>query len=104
MSEQFDSYRIYYYSAPQYNWKVTLDLYNGNGFVGRVLFMKSGLPIPANVVMQNGKPLLHHSIDDFHNILLVLALEKPLYINLVAANGIGTISTSSESVGDLDKP
>ena len=99
---EFDSYRIYYHSAPQYNWQVMLDLYKGSSVVGRALFMKSGQPISANV-MQNGKPVVHYSINDFHNILLILAMDKPLYISLVAANGIRAISTSNEPIGDFDK-
>jgi len=99
---EFDSYRIYYHTAPQYNWQVMLDLYKGTGFVGRALFMKRGQPLPANV-MQGGKPLLHYSVDDFHNVLLILALDKPLYISLVPSNGIGAISTSGESIGELDR-
>lgn len=51
---EFDSYRIYYHSAPLYNWKVTLDLYRGTVFAGRALFMKPGQPLPANV-MQGGQ-------------------------------------------------
>ena len=99
---EFDTYRIYYHTAPQYSWQVMLDLYKGASFVGRALFMKRGQPLPANV-MQGGRPLLHYSIDDFHNILLVLALDKPLHVSLVASNGIGTISTSGEPIGDLDR-
>lgn len=99
---EFDSYRIYYHSAPQYDWQVMLDLYKGPTFVGRALFIKTGRPIPANV-MRNGKPLLHYAVGDFHNVLLILALDKPLYVSLVPANGIGAISTSGESIGDLDR-
>lgn len=102
MVHEFDSYRIYYHSAPQYNWQVMLDLYQGNSAVGRALFIKNGIPLPANV-LRDGKPLLHLPINDFHNILLILALDKPLYISLVPGNGIGTISTSTEAIGDLDK-
>ena len=100
---QFDSYRIYYHSAPQYDWQVMLDLYMGNAPVGRALFMKTGRPIPANFMMAGEMPCLHYSISDFHNIMLILVMDKPLYISLVPANGIGTVSTSGESIGDLDR-
>jgi hypothetical protein len=102
MDSAFDSYRITYYTAPLSKYQVMLDLYFGSYFVGRVLFMKKSQPIPANVI-QNEKPLLHYSIDDFNNILLILALDKPLYVSLNTSNGIGAISTSNEAIGDLDK-
>jgi len=98
----FDSYRIYYHSAPAYKWQVMVDLYNGPEFVGRAMFMKRDQPIPANF-LQNGKPRIHYSIDDFSNILHLLAIDKPLYISLVEANGTGLISTGPEWVGDLDR-
>lgn len=99
---EFDSYRIYYHSAPQYKWQVMLDLYKENDFIGRALFMKSGVPLPVNFV-QNGNPRIHYSISDFPHIMLIMAMDKPLYLSLVAENGIGMISTGSEKVGDLDK-
>lgn len=100
--KEFDSYRIYYHSAPQYKWQVMLDFYKGPDFVGRALFMKSGEPLPANF-MQNGHPRIHYSIADFQSILQILAMDKPLYISLVEVNGIGMISTGSEWAGDLDR-
>ena len=54
--------------------------------------------------MQGGKPLLDYSVDDLHNVLLILALDKLLYISLVPSNGIGAISTSGESIGELERP
>ena len=42
MAQQFNSYRLYYYTAPQYNWDVLVDLYNDSTWVGRLLFMKEG--------------------------------------------------------------
>lgn len=96
---QFTSYTIYYYTAPQYSWDVTVDLRNGNTWVGRILFIKAGQAIPANR-MEGSAPILHYAITHFDNLMSILRHEKPLFINLNAANGIGTISTSAEPVGE----
>lgn len=101
MSE-FDSYSIHYHTAPQYNWQVVVHLHKGGVSQGWVLFMKRGQPLPANV-MKGGKIVLHYSIDDFPNILLILAMDKPLYVSLNTSSGIGMISTSEEAIGDLDR-
>ena len=101
MAHQFDSYRLYYYTAPQYKWDVLVDLYNNGTWVGRLLFMKSGQSIPANR-MQGNATVLYYSISHFENIMAILRYEKPLYINLNTANGIGTILTSSEPVGEKE--
>jgi len=42
---EFNLYRVYYYSAPQYNWDVRIDLYMSGAAVGTLLFMKTGQPI-----------------------------------------------------------
>jgi hypothetical protein len=71
---QFNLYRVYYYSAPQYSWDVRVDLYMDGTPAGTLLFMKAGQTIPAK--------------------------EKPLYVSLNTANGIGAVSTTSEPVGE----
>jgi len=45
---EFNLYRVYYYSAPQYNWDVRIDLYMSAAAVGTLFFMKAGQPTPAN--------------------------------------------------------
>ncbi len=97
----FDSYSIYYHSAPQYKWQVMVDLYMSNEFSGRVFFMKTGQPLPANR-LRNGKPIIHYPVSEFSNILMIMAMDKPLYISVVESNGIGFISTGNELAGDLD--
>lgn len=99
MAQQFVSYRLYYYSAPQYSWDVLVDLYNEGTWVGRIKFMKEGQAIPANR-MRGSATVLYYPISHFDNIMTMLRYEKPLYVNLNVANGIGTILTSSEPVGE----
>lgn len=96
---QFNLYRVYYYSAPQYSWDVRVDLYKDGTPVGTLLFMKAGQPLPAN--SSSGSIVrLHYSISHFPSIMTMLREEKPLYVSLNAANGIGAVSTSSEPVGE----
>ena len=99
MTSEFDSYRLYYHSAPQYNWQSRLYLYNNGAYVGSIYFMKDDVSIPANDVVGD-HPRLYFPAGKFEEIMNVLRHEKPLYISLVPSNGIGTISTSSEPIGE----
>jgi hypothetical protein len=98
---EFNLYRVYYYSAPQYNWDVRIDLYMSAAAVGTLFFMKAGQPIPANTI-SGGIPRLYYSTRDFPAMMSMLREEKPLFVNLNEANGIGTISTSNEPVGEQE--
>ena len=96
---QFNFYRVYYYSAPQYNWDARIDLYVDATPVGKLLFMKAGQTIPANS-SPGGILQLCYSIAHFPAIMSILREEKPLYVSLNTANGIGMVSTNSEPVGE----
>jgi hypothetical protein len=98
---EFNIYRVYYYSAPQYDWAVRIDLYMSAAYVGMLLFMKEGQSIPTNTIA-NGVPRLHYSIRDFPAMIQMIREEKPLFVNLNEANGIGSISTSDEPVGEQE--
>jgi hypothetical protein len=99
MTNEFDSYRLYYQSAPQYSWQSRLYLYKNGAYVGSIFFMKEGVSIPANIEVA-GHPRLHFPTGKFEEIMNVLRHDKPLYIGLVPSNGIGTISTSNEPIGE----
>ena len=98
---EFNLYRVYYYSAPQYSWDVRIDLYMSGAAVGTLLFMKTGQPIPANTI-SGGIPRLHYSIGHFPAMMSMLREEKPLFVNLNENNGIGTVSTTDEPVGEQE--
>ena len=100
--KQFDSYRVYYQSAPQYYWQSRIYLYLGNANAGAMFFIKEGKPIPANSADGNGNPVINLPASSFHEIMALLWHEKPLFISLNTANGIGTVSTSNEPIGDED--
>lgn len=99
MTNEFNSYRLYYHSAPQYSWQSRLYLYNEGAYVGSVFFMKDGESIPGNIEIA-GNPRLYFPTGKFEEIMNVLRHEAPLYITLVPSNGIGTISTSNEPIGE----
>jgi hypothetical protein len=98
---EFNIYRVYYYSAPQYDWAVRIDLYMSAANVGTLLFMKEGESIPANTIA-HGVPQLHYSMRDFPAMIQMIREEKPLFVNLNEANGIGSVSTSDEPVGEQE--
>ena len=99
MTNQYDTYRIYYQSTPRYYWQSRVYLYNTSGYAGRIMFIKEGNPIPENK-LAGGQPELNFPTSCYEEIIAILRYEKPLYISLNEANGIGTISTSSEPVGE----
>lgn len=57
MTNEFDAYRLYYHSAPQYSWQSRMYLYNNGSYVGSMFFMKDGVDIPENVEI-SGHPRL----------------------------------------------
>jgi hypothetical protein len=61
--------------------------------------MKDGVDIPENIEV-SGHPRLYFPSDKFEEIVNVLRHEEPLFISLVPSNGIGTISTSNEPIGE----
>ena len=99
MTNQFDTYRIYYQSTPRYYWQSRVYLYKGSEYVGRIMFIKEERPIPENKLV-GGKSVLNFPTSRFEEIMGILRYEKPLYITLNESNGIGTISTSDEPVGE----
>ncbi len=96
-----DSYQIYYHSAPSYKWQAMVDFYFKNEFAGRAFFMKTGESLPANRI-RNGKPVIHFPVSELGNLLLVMTMDKPVYLSVNESNGIGYITTSNVSEGDLD--
>ncbi|MBZ5723297.1 MAG: hypothetical protein LAO03_23420 [Acidobacteriia bacterium] len=101
MSSNFDTYRLYYYTAPQYYWGALVDLMNKGTWAGRLMFIREGFPIPANAPL-GGVPVLNYPMNRFEDIMSILRYEKPLYVILNEANGIGHIATSDEPVGELE--
>jgi len=98
--KQFDSYKIWYYSARQYSWRVNMQLYKGGGVVGRLMFMKKGQPLPDNHTDGN-LVYLYYPIRRFEEIMGILRYEKPLYVALVPSNKIGYVGTADlEPVGE----
>jgi hypothetical protein len=96
---EFKTYRLYYQPAPQYWWTSRIYLYNNGQIVGSLFFVKDGVSIPANSDPY-GYPRLHFKEDKFEEIINILRHEEPLYITLNTSNGIGTISTSMEPIGE----
>lgn len=102
MTKGFNSYRLYYHSTPRYSWQSRLYLYKDGVYVGSMFFMKEGENIPDNIEI-GGHPRLHFPSAKFGEIMNVLRHEDPLYLTLVTTNGIGTISTSNEPIGEEEK-
>lgn len=102
ISKTFDSYQVWYYSAPQYKYRVMIQLYYNRNFIGRILFMKEGEVLPTNYQINN-RPYLHYDMADYAPMMDMLRNEKPLYIQFVPENGIGFIGTRElEPVGEFE--
>ena len=109
INNEFTKYRIYYQSAPQYNWQARVTLYNDNETpVGELHFKKEGVPIPANSFhfyprSDISSPTLYFPASKFEELMNILRYEKPLFITLAPSNGIGTISTYDEPIGEEEQ-
>ena len=65
----------------------------------RWLVIYEGYNIPGNLEV-GGRPKLHFPTSKFVEIMDILRHEEPLFITVVPSNGIGTISTSNEPIGE----
>lgn len=99
MTKEFNTYRLYYHSTPRYSWQSRIYFYFGSSYVGSLFFMKEGVTMPDNVEI-GGNARIHLPASKFEEIMNILRHEKPLYLTLNTANGIGTISTSAEPIGE----
>ncbi len=96
--KDFDSYKVWYYSGHPY--EALVYCYQGNTYVGRVVFFKDDSAIPANANYASG-PSIHYPLSRFNDIILILRYEKPLYLFLNLANLIGIVATEErEPVGE----
>jgi hypothetical protein len=102
MIKEFTTYRIYYQSHPQRSEQSRLTLLNGGAYVGHIVFLKDGVNLPANYETY-GNPVLHFPASKFDEIMNVLRHEEPLYIALDPSNGMGTICTSNEPIGEEER-
>jgi len=82
--DESDSCRGHDHSAPQYGWQVIRNGYRSWAFEGRALFVKQGNLLPANV-LEGGKRLLDHSVDQFSDVQFIPAMDEPLYVLVVPA-------------------
>lgn len=100
-----ESYRVFTYSAPQYNYESRIFLYNyAVGANCYLYFMKDGQTIPTNTVAANGLSAnVYFPRNRFADIRDFLRYEKPVRITVVASNGIATLSNDhNELIGDHD--
>lgn len=97
----FNRYRVYSYSAPQYNWDARIDLYLDGTPQARLLFMRAGQALPANTSL-GGVIALHYPMARLAEVMDLLRNEQPLFVTLNAANGIGSIGTGDEPVGEQE--
>ena len=105
LSFVIDTYRVYYHSAPQYDWEVRIYLYSpGMSQQCYLYFMKEGEAIPANTVAANGNSAsVYFRSGRLADIRELLRNERPLRVTVNGTNGIATLSNEDyELVGDAD--
>ena len=89
---QFDQYEVMYSSntfAPR------IWLKSGGSFIGQLIFMPDGSPLPAD-----SPGNLYYHLEDFGNLFAVLASDKPTYLLYAGTGGENGILTAPEPVGD----
>jgi hypothetical protein len=100
MTYSFDKYTVYLYSGTSYD--ALIQLFNGNSFVANITFYPGNAAIPANSITANNSLLINYRSNRFDEVLRLLQYEGPLQITVNPANGIGSISTKSEPVGEQE--
>lgn len=97
----FDGYKLWYYSARQYNWRVIVNLYDDNAQVGRLTFMKQDEDLPDNKIVSTNVIYLYYPFHCFETLMETLRREEPLYVGMVDTNLIGFVGTDAvEPVGE----
>jgi len=95
----FERYRIDY---PSGGGQVpSIDCFDGDSHVGKLIFHDiEGAP-PANLVASNGVLYLRYRLTQFSDVINILRYEKPLYIRLSTETLVGRIATHEfEPVGE----
>jgi hypothetical protein len=106
IKKQFDSYKIWYYSA--FSYEALIYCYSSGKFVGRMVFFNDNETIPQNGIMNpfgpsSDEPTIHFSISKFNDIINILRFEKPLYLFLNTTNWIGILATDNlEPTGEQE--
>jgi hypothetical protein len=88
-----DNYEVIYSSAP---FVPRIGLISQGNFIGQLIFMPDGSQLPGDTPGN-----LYYHLEDFENLLEVLASDKPIYL-LFAGTGPGFengILTAPEPVG-----
>ena len=72
-----------------------------NAEVAGIINFYDELPVkPNSVYLGGGFPVLNFHVNQFSDIMNVIRYEKPLYLRLNTDNWYGSISTTSEPVGE----
>lgn len=96
VTAKFDNYRIFYYSSYPLDayYEALIYCYQGTTFVGRIEFYKPATaPGSLASIISGGQPFVRYRIDRFPDVQQILLNEKPLYLFVNDANGIGTLGT-----------
>lgn len=92
----FDSYSIVHSSGnAQYEADIACFEASTVNMIGRIVFFKDNVPIPANALLSYG-PELQFPLSRYIEVVDTLRQEKPLYLWL-------NTSTLAEAVGTTDK-
>lgn len=100
-----DTYRAYYYSAPQYSWEARIYLYSVDRTQNvSLFFVKDGQTIPANTVTANGlSASVYFPNTRLADIRELLRNERPIRVTVVGSNGIASLANEDyELIGEAD--
>ncbi len=101
----FDSYQEFIYSGPT-QFQAIIQVYASGVFNGRIGFYPDAGPVIPNGEIQplgTKVPAINYPISRLDAIMTMLHFEKPLYIFLDTATGVGFIGTAqNEPVGEQE--
>ncbi len=94
----FDSYQIFYYGGlpASSHFQVVVQCIQGEDYVGRMAFMRPGVPVPANDTVNlvgTDIPSIYYPFDSFQAIFEILKRIKPLYLFLDTNSHVGMLAT-----------
>ncbi len=87
-----DDYEVMYSSSP---FVPRIWLISQGNFIGQLIFMPDGSALPGDTPGN-----LYYHLEDFANLLEILASEKPAYLLYVGGPGENGILTAPEPVGE----
>ncbi len=102
---EFDSYRLWYFSAADTgHHEAMVGCYANGEYKGRIEFYRESTPDSSlRSVIRRDVPIIRYRISRFHDVLQILLHEKPLFLQVDDAAGLGALANDAlEPAGEQE--